>query len=175
MYALKRLESTQFDIGEYSFYVTPFPAMKSAGIAADVAKVIGPALGGIFSIVGTGGNGKTDAEGILSGIDPQKAVTVLGEALSSLDGDEMERIIGRLLIDYNNVNVSGPFTEFKAVRMNRDTFDEVFCCEAQNIFVLCWDVINLNYKSFFKNIALQFGNQTESTESLTTSATASST
>ncbi|MBE6725093.1 MAG: hypothetical protein E7576_07890 [Ruminococcaceae bacterium] len=170
MYALKRTESTQFDIGEYSFYVTPFPAMKSAGIAADVAKVIGPALGGFISLVGGNGTEEANADNLLAGIDSQKAVSVIGEALSSLNGDEMERIISRLLLDNNNVSVSGPYTDFKAVRMNREAFDEVFCCEAQNIFVLCWDVINLNYKSFFKNIALQFGNQTESTESLTTSA-----
>lgn len=178
MYTMKQTEKKEFIIGEYSFFVNKFPAMKSASISADLAKVIGPAVGGLFSLIGTGDqNGDTEegVQSILSGIDPKKAVSVLGSAFGALDGDEVERILKRLLIDYRNISVSGPATNGKVAPMDLDLFNEIFCGETQDIFVLCWDVINLNFQSFFKNIGLRFGGQIASMENQISSATESST
>lgn len=166
---LKQLETTQYVVGDHTFYVRPFPAMKCANISADVAKVIGPAIGGLFSLVGTGAN-LNSAESLLASIDPKKAVAVVGNALGSLDGDEMERIIRRLLLDYNNVSLSGPYTDNKVKPLDLDAINEVFCYNAQDIFVLCWDVINLNFKGFFGKLRLQFGDLTENTEQETETA-----
>lgn len=178
MYVMKQTEKKEFLVCGHSFFVNKFPAMKSASISADLAKVIGPAIGGLFSLIGTGEQGRKsdgDANGILDGIDPKDAVSVIGSSLGTLDGDEMERIIKRLLLDYNNISVSGPVTEGKVKPLDLDLFNEIFCGETQDIFVLCWDVINLNFQSFFKNIGRQFGDQIASMENLNSSDMASST
>lgn len=164
---LKQLEVTEFQLDDHTFYVKPFPAMKSASISTDVAKVIGPVIGGLFTAIRPGAN-TNSAENLLSAIDPQKAVSVLGTAFSSLDGEEMERIIRRLLLDYGNVSLSGPYTENRVKPLDMDAINEVFCYNAQDIFVLCWDVINLNFKGFFGKLRLQFGNLSDNTEEETT-------
>ena len=76
----------------------------------------------------------------------------------------MERIIRRLLLDYNNVSLSGPFTDHKVKPLDMDAINEVFCYNAQDIFVLCWDVINLNFRGFFGRLKLQFGDLSENSE-----------
>lgn len=175
---LKQQEVSEYTIGEYTFYVKPFSAMKSVNISADLTKTIGPAVGGIFSLLGSVAgedNPGGDVESVLSRIDPQKAVTVLREALTTLDGDDLERVVRRLLIDYHNVSVSGPMTEDKAVPMDMNIFNDVFCCETQNIYLLCWDVINLNFGSFFGDMKLRFGDLTGVMGNQIMSDTASST
>ena len=41
--------------------------------------------------------------------------------------------------------------------LDKDLADEVFCGELQDMFILCYEVIKLNFKGFFKRVGIQSG------------------
>lgn len=49
--------------------------------------------------------------------------------------------------------------EPEAVKLDMDTANELFCGNIQDMFVLCFRVIMLNFKGFFKNLAALSGKQ----------------
>lgn len=148
---MKQLETTQKVIGENTFYIRPFPAFVAAGLSADLAALISPLIGGLASLV------VNDAENVMD-MDAEKALPAVSEAFASLSGDKVESLITRLLVKYDNISVQGPDTGNEAKRMNMDLANEVFCGEVQDMYLLCFEVIRLNFKGFFKKLGDRFGN-----------------
>ena len=67
----------------------------------------------------------------------------------------------KLLIDHKNVSVEGETTDGEVKLLTYDIANEVFCGDVQDMFVLCFEVIKLNFNGFFKKMAAQFGGLTE--------------
>ena len=148
---VKQLETTEKVIGENTFYIRPFPAFVAAGISGDLAAILSPLLGGVAALLGD------NKENVLD-MDAEKALPAITSAFSTLSGDKVEYLLTKLLIKHENVSVSGPATDGETKRLNMDLANEVFCGEVQDMYVLCFEVIRLNFKGFFKKLGDRFGN-----------------
>jgi len=150
---MKQMEVTTKKIGDNTFYISPFPAFTSARISGDLASVIAPIIGSFAPMLkGVDADSTED----LMNKDMDEVLPVLSEALAQLEGDKLEDLIKQLLIDYKNISYDDEDGE--ATRLTYDAANEIFCGEMQDMFVLCWEVIKLNFGGFFKKIAGQSGN-----------------
>ena len=134
---MKRTETTMKAIGDNTFYIRPFPAFTAANISGELVKMLSPVIGAIASAIGVSGSPKEAAAGVMD-----------------MDIDE---VAPKLLIDNRNVSVEGDCTEGKTVVLTYDLANEVFCTDIQDMFVLCIEVIKVNFSGFFSKIAGQFG------------------
>lgn len=177
---MKRMETTEKVIGENTFYIRPFSAFTAANISAELTSVLSPMVGSVGVLIG-----KVDASGAedsgaedgvdladIMNLDMEKALPALAAAFGSLSGDRMEKLMLRLLVDNKNIAVEGEATDGRTVQMSKDLADEVFCGEVQDMFILCYEVIKVNYGNFFKKLVAQFGRQQADTEMEATSSDA---
>lgn len=175
---MKRMETTEKVIGENTFYIRPFSAFTAANISAELTSVLSPMVGSVGAMIG-----KVDASSVedsvdladIMNLDIEKALPALAAAFGSLSGDRMEKLMLRLLVDNKNIAVEGEATDGRTVQLSKDLADEVFCGEVQDMFILCYEVIKVNYGNFFKKLVARFGRQQADTETEATSldATAS--
>ena len=149
---MKQLEVTEKKIGENTFYIKPFPAFEAAAISGDLATLITTILGSIAPLVGS------DGDANIMDADLDKALPLVTNAMSGLSGEKLSSLMKKLLINSKNISVEGEATDGEVKQMTLDIANEVFCGEVQDMFVLCFEVIKLNYKGFFKKLAGRFGN-----------------
>lgn len=181
---MKRMETTEKVIGENTFYIRPFSAFTAANISAELTSVLSPMVGSVGAMIG-----KVDASSVedsvdassaedsvdladIMNLDIEKALPALAAAFGSLSGDRMEKLMLRLLVDNKNIAVEGEATDGRTVQMSKDLADEVFCGEVQDMFILCYEVIKVNYGNFFKKLVARFGRQQADTEMEATSSDA---
>lgn len=172
---MKRMETTEKVIGENTFYIRPFSAFTAANISAELTSVLSPMVGSVGAMIG-----KVDASSAedsveladIMNLDIEKALPALAAAFGSLSGDRMEKLMLRLLVDNKNIAVEGEATDGRTVQISKDLADEVFCGEVQDMFILCYEVIKVNYGNFFKKLVAQFGRQQADTEMEATSSDA---
>lgn len=162
---MKRMEVTEKTIGENTFYIRPFAAFTAANVSGEVISVLSPILGGLAPLFGnmekepgksSKGEGSENAN--LMDMDIEKALPSITDALGNVSGDKIEHLMKRLLIDNGNISVEGPDTEGDVRVLDRDLANEVFCGEIQDMLILCFEVIKLNFKGFFKKFAARSGN-----------------
>lgn len=176
---MKQLEVTQKTIGEAMFYIKPFPAFTAANISGELVSTLGPLLGGTLGAVA----GSRNAGNIMD-MDVEEALPSISTAFAGLSGDKFERLMKKLLIDSQNISVAAQATNGEVKVMDLDIANEVFCGEVQDMYILCFEVIRLNFKGFFKKIGARFGSLQgllqavtptgENTESSTSEGSASS-
>ena len=173
---MRQMEVTRKVIGDNAFYIKPFPAFVAVNISGDLASVLSPLLGGIASLFGgnaaQGQTTDTGASNIMD-MDVSEAVPVLASAFTSLSGDKFERLMKKLLVDYENVSVEGDATEGKTARLTYDLANEVFCGDVQDMYILCFEVIKLNYSGVFKRLGVQSGRLKGLAQKLTSNTAAS--
>lgn len=177
---MKRMETTEKVIGENTFYIRPFSAFTAANISAELTSVLSPMIGSVGVLIGKVDGSGADASGAedsvdladIMNLDMEKALPALAAAFGSLSGDRMEKLMLRLLVDNKNIAVEGEATDGRTVQMSKDLADEVFCGEVQDMFILCYEVIKVNYGNFFKKLVAQFGRQQADTEMEATSSDA---
>ena len=155
--ALKQQEPSVQKIDGMTFYITPFPAFKAAKLSGELASVLAPVFGVLLPLLGLA---DTDGEGNkvdLMDVDMDKVIAAVSGA-TSIDGDALEKLArnlllgGHIAIKYEDEN-----GEQVTETLDADIVNEVFCGEVQNLYVLCYYVIRLNFKGFFKNAAARFG------------------
>lgn len=165
---MKRMEITEKVIGENTFYIKPFAAFTAANISGEVTAVLSPILGGLAPLFGEmeKESGK-DSEGEKSesanwmDMDIEKALPSIADALGNVSGDKVEHIMKRLLVIHGNVSVEGPDTDGDVKKLDQDLADEVFCGEIQDMVILCYEVIKLNFRGFFKKLGARSGSLAE--------------
>lgn len=146
---MKQLQTTMEKVGGIGFYIKPFPALKAANISAELASVLTPVLGALAPLA-------TSDEELMD-----TDVSVAAEAISklSLDGNDLEKLIRKLLLG-GHIAVelqdedSGKVSQYV---LDEDILNEIFCGETQDMFVLCFYVIRLNFKGFFKKFNVLSG------------------
>lgn len=148
---MKQLEVIQKEIGEATFYIKPFPAFIAANLSGDLAALVAPLLSGLVPMIA---DEKTD----ILNMNVEAAVPALSSAFSGLSGDAFERLMKKLLIDHKNISVECEITGGNVKIMDYDLANEVFCGEIQDMYILCFEVIRLNFGSFFKKLGTRFGN-----------------
>ncbi len=146
--ALKQMEPTKETVGGYNFYIRPFAAFKAANLTGELASVLAPLLGALAPLVADKGE-----EGSLMDIDAGQAAEALSNC-TNISGDKMEKLMQKLLLGgHIVVELPDEEGEVKPQRLDMDTANEIFCGEVQDMFVLCFHVIKLNFNGFFKKIA----------------------
>lgn len=141
---LRQMEPEKVVIGENTFYIYPFPAFTAANMSGEIMALLMPMVAALAPALGSKGN--------VLDTDVNEALPHLAGAFSSLSGDRVENLL-RKLLQQNNVGVQagGAGT---AQWLNDDLSNEVFCMNAQDMFILAYHVIKVNYRGFFE----KFGN-----------------
>lgn len=146
--ALKQMEPTKEKVGGYNFYITPFPAFKAANLTGELASVLAPLLGVLAPLVG---------DGDLMDVDAGKAAEAMMNC-TAINGDKLEKLMQKLLLGGHIVaEVPNEEGDIEPQRLDMDIANEVFCGEVQDMFVLCFHVIKLNFQGFFKKFAALSG------------------
>ena len=149
---MKRLTPVVKEIGDNKFYIRPFSAFTAANMTGDLANVATPILAAIAPLV-VKAVGSEDKK-VLDTDVAEMAPSMQG-AFSGLSGDKLERLSMKLLIEHQNISVETPESE-KAKLLTKDLADELFCGEVEDMFVLMWYVIQVNFSGFFKKLAAWF-------------------
>lgn len=149
---MKQTEIVEKRIGENTFFLRPFPAFVAANISGDLAAVISPFLGSLAPLVGGNGN----EENVLN-TEMEQVLPAISTAFGGVSGDNFERLMKKLLVDHKNISVEGEATGGNVAVMDYDTANEVFCGDVQDMYLLCWEVIKLNFGGFFKKLGAQSG------------------
>lgn len=154
---MKLQDATEVVVNENRFYVRPFPAFRAANISGEVIKVIIPIIGSVLPFVSTSGDTSVlDTD--LATIAPE-----ITKAFESLSGDAVEKLLRDLLVKGNNIAVdfngeTKPLTE--------DLVNELFCGEVQDMYILAFHVIRINYGGFFGKLGTQSGKVAELAQKL---------
>ena len=139
---MKQMEVTEKKIGDNTFYIKPFPAFVAVNISGDLASVVTPLLGGVAALVG----GKVGEDGSSAGTEK-----------NIMDVDVEDALMKKLLIDNKNISVESEATDGEVKLLSYDLANEVFCGDVQDMYILCFEVIRLNFKGFFSKIGDRFG------------------
>lgn len=146
--SLKQMEPTKENIDGINFFIKPFPAFKAANITGELASVLAPLLGALAPIVGNGD---------LMDVDVEKAADAMA-GCSAINGDKLEKLMQKLLLGgHIAVEIENENGEIEPSILDMDIANEVFCGEIQNMFILCFHVIKLNFNGFFKKFAARSG------------------
>jgi len=146
---MKRMDVFDKQVGDNIFYIHPFAAFTAANLSGELAALVSPLLSGLSAIVGN------DTENIMD-VEIDTALPAISDAFSSISGDKVERLMKKLLIDNKNISVENPETGRPEI-LTMDLANEIFCGELQDMFILCFEVIRLNFGSFFKKLGARFG------------------
>ena len=159
MTALKQMEVIEKKIGDNTFYIKKFPAFTAVNISGELAAVLAPFIGGVAAVAGKGNTEAENGDNPVNILDTdiEDAMPVFTQAFSSLSGDKFERLMKKLLIDHKNVSVEGESTDGEVKLLTYDIANEVFCGDVQDMYILCFEVIRLNFRGFFSKISTQFG------------------
>ena len=156
MKAIKQFEAKERVLGEHTFYIRPFPAFVSANISGELFSLITPLIGSIAPVAAKAASALENSN--LLDMNAEDAAPILAQGLSGVSGEKLETLLKKLLCKHKNISVevggSGdpqPLTE--------DMANEIFCGDAQDMFILAFDVIKVNYSGFFKKIGDRFGAQ----------------
>lgn len=148
---MKQLQPTKETVGDMDFYITPFPALKAANISAELASVLTPVIGALAPLAANSMDGEN-----LMDMDVNTAAGAISRL--SLDGDSIEKLIRKLLLGGNiAVEISDDTGNASQHRLDADLLNEIFCGDVQDMFVLCFYVIKLNYRGFFRKFDVLSG------------------
>ena len=140
-------------LGDNIFYVRPFGAFKAANMSGEIMSLLTPILAGFAPIVA---GATVDGDNInLLDMDAEKAAPHLANAMGGINGDKLEALLRKLLIQQKNITVEIDGKDPQT--LTADLADELFCGDTQDMFILAFDVIKVNYSGFFKKLGGQFG------------------
>lgn len=166
MSRLRQLEPKKETIGEFNFYIKPFPAMVAANLTGDLASLLTPVLAALMPLVGnTSDDAEDEADGGLMDIDVNDAAASISKSMEGFSGKKVESMMKKLLISYRNVAVEMPELdedgietgEYEQELLDMDLVNEIFCGNVQDMFILAFYVIRLNFNGFFKKLASPSG------------------
>ncbi len=167
MARLRQTEPKKETIGDYNFYIRPFPAMVAANLTGDLASLLTPVLAALLPLVGSDNedNDSESADGGLMDIDVDQAAASMAKSMDGFSGKKVESMMKKLLVTHKNVVVELPELdeddtetgEYEQEVLDMDLVNELFCGEVQDMFVLAFYVIRLNFNGFFKKLAGRFG------------------
>lgn len=148
----KMMQPTEQKIGRNTFYIYPLPAFTAANLSTEVVGLLSPLVGGISEAFKGSGTDSGKENKSLMDLDVSEAAPYIAEAFSSLSADKTERLLRNLLT--NGHVVVRPEGSPDAEYLTEDKCNEIFCGNIQNMFVLAFYVMKVNYQDFFGS----FGN-----------------
>ena len=157
---MKSFEVKERELNNYIFYIRPLPAFTAANISGELFGIILPALGSLAPIIGK-------SESILD-IDSETAAKAISKGASSVNGDKLEYLLKKLLIHYKNISFEyiDSSSSPKPQLLTEDLANDMFCKDVQDMFILAFDVIKINYSGFFEKLGNLFGDQLDAFQNL---------
>ena len=115
----------------------------------------------IMPLVGDSDNEGDDEDGDLMDIDVNDAAASISKSMEGFSGSKVESMMKKLLIAHKNVVVELPVMdeddvetgEYSQEILDMDIVNEIFCGDVQDMFILAFYVIRLNFNGFFKRLA----------------------
>ena len=161
---MRQLEPTIKKVGENTFAITPFSAFRAANLTGELASTLAPLAGAFAPLLGQAmnSNGESDSGGLMD-IDAGEAAKAISNC-SGLSGDKLELLAKKLLLGGHIVAEFEEDGRTKKEKLDIDLANELFCGEVQDMFVLCFHVIQLNFNGFFKRLATQSGEEESATK-----------
>ena len=169
MARLKQLEPKKETIGGLDFYIRPFPAMIAANLTGDLASLLTPVLAALMPLVGNDSNKDEDngEDGGLLNMDVNDAAASISKSMEGFSGKKVESMMKKLLITYENVIVELPVEDEDGVKtgeyeqeiLDMDIVNEIFCGDVQDMFILAFYVIRLNFNGFSRDSPAHLGKQ----------------
>ena len=150
---MKQQEAVRESIGDYNFYIRPFPALTAANMTGDLAGLVTPLLGALAPLVG---KQLSKEDGKVMDTEVEDVAPAIAGAFSSLTGDKLENLMKKLLVNSKNISYEGIDDEKPQV-LTYDALNEIFCGNVQDMFILAFKVIKLNYSGFFGKLTSRFG------------------
>lgn len=148
---LKQLEPVVETIGDYKFYITPFSALKAANMTGELASLMLPLFGALAPLV-KDGDGKKKGNGLMD-IDAGEAAAAIASSVA-IDGNKLEKLIQKFLLGgHITVELEDDDGEPEGCKLDTDLLNEIFCGEVQDMFILCFYVIRINFSGFFGKLA----------------------
>ena len=94
-------------------------------------------------------------------IDVNDAAASISKSMEGFSGSKVESMMKKLLIAHKNVVVELPVMdeddvetgEYSQEILDMDIVNEIFCGDVQDMFILAFYVIRLNFNGFFKRLA----------------------
>lgn len=143
---MKLHEPTQVKISGNKFYIYPFPAFTAANLSGDILALLAPVIGGVApALASDGANAKVE-----------DALPALTTAFNCMDGDKLEVLLRKILLDGKNITVETD-DEPDGERLDQDLINELFCGNVQDMYILTYHVLKVNYQGFFKKLSSRFG------------------
>lgn len=161
----KLLDATRVTYGDVEYAIFPFPAMTAAGIMGDLAKYIGPIVSALMPLFAGGATGKTEEEigaaalGNAMKMDMNDVVSMLQSALSTMDGESLQRVVASLLTKHGNITYEYRDDTGRPIvrKLTSAALDELFIGNLDCMLKLCVDVVRVNYSGFFSKLLSQYG------------------
>lgn len=150
---MKQFEVTQKTINGNRFYIRPFPAFKSAFISGEVFAFLSPLASSLIPVaVGALNSDETS----VYDMDISSAIPALASGLGGVNGEKVEDLLKKLLIQYKTISVETE-GETEPQLLTEDIANEVFCGDVQDMFILAFEVIKVNFPGIFKKLGDQYG------------------
>lgn len=154
---LKQLEPVVETVGEYKFYITPFPALKAANMTGELASLMLPLFGALAPLIKDGDSEKKEnsskKENGLMDMDAGEAAAAIAASIT-IDGNKTEKLIQKFLLGgHITVELEDEDGDTEGYRLDEDLLNEIFCGEVQDMFILCFYVIRINFSGFFGKLA----------------------
>lgn len=139
---LRQTEPTMVTLLEHEFYIFPFPAFKASNVLGDLTGFLLPTLAQVLPAA--------MMEDVFD--KPLEEIAPLvGKGLQGISGDAVEKLLKKLLTQKNiSVELEGEETP---QYLTESLADSIFCGNAQELFVLAYHVIRINFAGFFDKLA----------------------
>lgn len=156
--ALKQATPTMVTVGDMDFYIRPFGAFKAANITGELAGVLAPVLGVLAPLVSdTRKSSENEERESLLDQDAGKAAAAIANC-PSINGSRLEKLMQMLLLGgHISMEIEEEDGNKEMKSLTRDLADEIFCGDVQEMFVLCYHVIRLNFRGFFGKLPVLSG------------------
>jgi len=140
------------ELNGHIFYIRPFFSFTAANLSGEVSSFILPIVSAVLPAVVA--DDKEDTSFADIGIDV--AVPAMTQAAATMSGDRLESLLKKLLTKHGNISVQLVGKE-SAERLTEDLANNIFVSDVQDMFVLAYDVIRVNFNGFFEKLASLFG------------------
>lgn len=152
------IDPVKVTISDMEFAIYPFPAFKAANLSGEIMALLLPMMAALIPMI-------TKEENVLD-TDMENAASAIAGAFNSLSGDKVEQLLKKLLTDHGNIatEIEDEEGHTKQVRLTEKLINEyaLFSGDIQDMFILAFHVLKVNYAGFFSKIGNLSGTRSAS-------------
>lgn len=157
---LRTIEPIKVTVGDVDFAIYPFQAFKAANISGEIMGLLVPMLGALVPLF--------NKEDDVLDTDIENAAPAIAGAFNSLNGDKVELLLRKLLTDHSNIvtEIEDSEGNVKQIYLTEEVINTygLFCGDVQEMYILAFHVLKVNYKGFFGKIGNLSGTLNVSTK-----------